>query len=82
MVVEGSIAEADLLLIASDDEDSNYVDPKIDEDILLNNVGEVTTGSVTRGKAFLPPNPKATTTKAQRIDKETATAEAKQQAKE
>ena len=82
VLVEGSVVEADPLLIASDDEDSNYVDPQFDEDILLNNVGEITTRSVTRGKTILPPKPKATTTKAQRIDEETATAEAKQRAKE
>ena len=78
VLVEGSVVEADPLLVASDDEDSNYVNPEIDEEILLKNVGEITTRSITRGKTFLSPKPNAITIKAQRIDKETATAEAKQ----
>ena len=82
VVVNGSVVEADPLSIASDDEDSNYFDPQVDKEMLLVNIDETTPRRFTRGKTFLPPKPKATTTKAQIIDKENATAEAKQQAKE
>ena len=81
VVVEGVAVDADPLLIASDDEDSNYVDPNYNDDTttIESEEEEVTRP---RGKTILPPKPKAATTKTQKIEKHKSSSETKEKAKE
>ena len=83
VVVEGVAVDADPLLIASDDEDSNYVDPNYNDDTTtIESEEEEEEVTRPRGKTILPPKPKAATTKTQKIEKHKSSSETKEKAKE
>ena len=80
IVVEGVVVEADPYVIASNDEDSNYIDMAYVQ--ASENELEERTPRPRRGKTFLPLNPTAVKTKEENIEAKKKSYPAKEQNKE